>query len=130
MKRELIALVSNQHGKFAKLFRCERTLQSSPYEYYEIEILYQEQIKIQGVSKQDEIRYFDGFETWIKIKDKPIYIKQSKNSFIRTTERYGYITNQLPRHARSYDSFGAALSREISRNPQQVVNFVTRLLTI
>ena len=30
-------------------------------------------------------------------------IKQSKNSFIRTTERYGYITNQLTRHDRSYD---------------------------
>ena len=47
-------------------------------------------------------------------------IKQSKNSFIRTTERYGYITNQLTRHDRSYDSFGADLLREINREPQEV----------
>lgn len=56
-------------------------------------------------------------------------IKQSKNSFIRTTERYGYITNQLTRHDRSYDSFGADLLREISREPQKVDDIVNRLLT-
>ena len=57
-------------------------------------------------------------------------IKQSKNSFIRTTERYGYITNQLTRHDRSYDSFGADLLRELSREPQEVDNIVNRLLKI
>lgn len=57
-------------------------------------------------------------------------IKQSKNSFIRTTERYGYITNQLTRHDRSYDSFGADLLRELSREPQEVDDIVNRLLKI
>lgn len=57
-------------------------------------------------------------------------IKQSKNSFIRTTERYGYITNQLTRHDRSYDAFGADLLREISREPQEVDDIVNRLLNI
>lgn len=55
-------------------------------------------------------------------------IKLSKNSFIRTTERYGYITNQLTRHDRSYDAFGADLLREISREPQNVDDIVNRLL--
>ena len=57
-------------------------------------------------------------------------IKQSKNSFIRTTERYGYITNQLTRHDRCYDSFGADLLRELSRKPQEVDDIVNRLLKL
>lgn len=57
-------------------------------------------------------------------------VKQSKNSFIRTTERYGYITNQLTRHDRSYDSFGGDLLREISREPKSVDDIVNHLLTI
>ncbi|NMB36911.1 MAG: radical SAM protein [Bacteroidales bacterium] len=57
-------------------------------------------------------------------------IQLSKNSFIRTTERYGYITNQLTRHDRSYDAFGADLLREIKREPQEVDDIVNRLLKI
>lgn len=56
-------------------------------------------------------------------------IKQSKNSFIRTTERYGYITNQLTRHDRSYDAFGADLLREISREVKKVDDIINHLLT-
>lgn len=59
-----------------------------------------------------------------------MYIKQSKSSFIRTTERYGYITNQLTRHDRCYDSFGGDLLREISREPKNVDDIVNHLLTI
>ena len=57
-------------------------------------------------------------------------IRQSKNSFIRTTKRYGYITNQLTRHDRSYDEFGADLLREISREPREVEDIVKHLMTI
>ena len=57
-------------------------------------------------------------------------IRQSKNSFIRTTKRYGYITNQLTRHDRSYDEFGADLLREISREPREVDDIINHLLTI
>lgn len=57
-------------------------------------------------------------------------IRQSRNTFIRTTKRYGYITNQLTRHDRCYDDFGADLLREISREPQSVDEIVNRLLKI
>ncbi len=57
-------------------------------------------------------------------------IKQSKNSFIRCTEHYGYITNQLTRHDRIYDEFGADFLRHISRIPQDVTNIVEDLLKI
>lgn len=59
-----------------------------------------------------------------------MYIKQSKNSFIRTTEHYGYITNQLTRHDRCYNEFGADLLRELSRKPQKVDDIINRLLQI
>lgn len=59
-----------------------------------------------------------------------MYIKQSKNSFIRTTEHYGYITNQLTRHDRCYNEFGADLLREISREPQEIEDIINRLLLI
>lgn len=57
-------------------------------------------------------------------------IRQSKNTFIRTTKRYGYITNQLTRHDRCYDEFGADLLREISRNPKDVDEIVNSLLKV
>lgn len=57
-------------------------------------------------------------------------IRQSKNSFIRTTERYGYITNQLTRHDRTYDEDGALWLKVLSREPQEVDDIVVRLLDI
>ena len=47
-------------------------------------------------------------------------VKQSNNTFIRTTDRYGYITNQLTRHDRSYNETGADYMKQISREPQDV----------
>ena len=55
--------------------------------------------------------------------------KLNKNSFIRTTQRYGYITNQLTRHDRSYDEYGAVLLREITREPRNVDDIINHLLT-
>lgn len=55
-------------------------------------------------------------------------IRQSKNTFIRTTKRYGYITNQLTRHDRCYDENGALWLKEITRTPQEVDEIVERLL--
>lgn len=55
-------------------------------------------------------------------------IRQSKNSFIRTTKRYGYITNQLTRYDRSYDDNGALWLKEITRTPQDVDEIVKKLL--
>lgn len=54
-------------------------------------------------------------------------IRQSKNSYIRTTENYGYITNQLTRHDRVYDSSGADLLRQISREPKEISEIVDSL---
>lgn len=59
-----------------------------------------------------------------------MYIKQSKNSFIRTTDKYGYITNQVLRHDRVYDESGAAMLKEITREPQDVDDIVRRLLDV
>lgn len=55
-------------------------------------------------------------------------IRQSKNSYIRTTKRYGYITNQLTRHDRCYDENGALWLKEINREPQVIDDIINRLL--
>lgn len=57
-------------------------------------------------------------------------VKQSKNSFIRCTDKYGYITNQLTRHDRVYDETGADWLREISRVPQDVNDILTRVISM
>ncbi len=57
-------------------------------------------------------------------------IRQSKNSFIRCTERYGYITNQLTRYDRSYDKYGAEFLKQITRNPQKIDDIIDRLCNI
>ena len=44
---------------------------------------------------------------YLILKQEKMLVQQSKNSYIRTTKRYGYITNQLTRHDRCYDEFGA-----------------------
>lgn len=54
-------------------------------------------------------------------------IRQSKNSFIRTTKRYGYIINQLTRHDRCYDENGALWLNEITREPQEIDDIINRL---
>lgn len=54
-------------------------------------------------------------------------IRQSKNSYIRTTKNYGYITNQLTRHDRVYDESGADLLKQISREPKDVDEIVKAL---
>lgn len=57
-------------------------------------------------------------------------VRQSKNTFIRTTKRYGYITNQLTRHDRCYDEFGADILKEISREPKDLDAITKHLLSI
>ena len=59
-----------------------------------------------------------------------MYIRQSINSYIRTTEKYGYITNQLTRHDRMYDEYGADWLREISRVPQDIDEIIKRLMLL
>lgn len=57
-------------------------------------------------------------------------VRQSKNSYIRTTRLYGYITNQLTRHDRCYDEFGADILKEITREPKELDTIVQDLLAI
>ena len=57
-------------------------------------------------------------------------IKQSKNSFIRCTEHYGYITNQLLRQDRVYDESGALFLRQISRIPKSIDEIVDHLMSL
>lgn len=55
-------------------------------------------------------------------------IRQSKNTFIRSTKRYGYITNQLTRYDRTYNATGADFLRHISREPKDVDAIVHELM--
>lgn len=55
-------------------------------------------------------------------------IRQSKNAFIRVTEHYGYITNQLTCHDRTYNQDGSIWLRQITRNPQDIDDIVNNLL--
>ncbi len=57
-------------------------------------------------------------------------VRQSKNTFIRTTKRYGYIINQLTRQDRCYNESGADWLREISRNPRTIDDIINSLLGI
>ena len=55
-------------------------------------------------------------------------IRQSVNSFIRTTENYGYIINQLTRHDRVYNETGAIFLNQIKRTPKELDQIVSDLL--
>lgn len=55
-------------------------------------------------------------------------VRLSKNSYIRCTDRYGYITNQLTYHDRVYNKTGADYLRELSRDAQDVEKLVNNLL--
>ncbi|WP_417016209.1 PqqD family peptide modification chaperone [Alistipes sp.] len=57
-------------------------------------------------------------------------VRQSKNSFIRCYNGYGYITNQLTYHDRAYNETGADFLKELSRRPQDVDVIVRRLLEL
>lgn len=57
-------------------------------------------------------------------------VRQSKNTFIRCTKEFGYITSQLTYHDRTYDEFGSDLLSEISRVPQDVEDIVSRLMVL
>ena len=57
-------------------------------------------------------------------------IRQTKNTFIRTTESYGYVTNQLTRQDRTYNESGADWLKEINRVPQDIDEIVNRLCSL
>ncbi|MBR4886433.1 MAG: radical SAM protein [Muribaculaceae bacterium] len=55
-------------------------------------------------------------------------IKLSKNSFVRCTEKYGYIINQLTKHDRCYNAQGAEWLKMIKREPQDVDVILDKLV--
>lgn len=55
-------------------------------------------------------------------------VRLSKNSYIRTTERYGYITNQLTRQDRTYNETGAEWLRNITREPKEIEEIIDHLM--
>lgn len=57
-------------------------------------------------------------------------IRQSKNTFIRTTKKYGYITNQMTRMDRCYNESGADWLREIKREPREIEEIVNSLMAL
>ncbi len=56
-------------------------------------------------------------------------IRQSKNTFIRTTKKYGYITNQMTRMDRCYDEAGADWLNEIKRTPRDFEEIIDSLMS-
>lgn len=63
-----------------------------------------------------------------------MYIRQSKNSFIRLYDdgKLGYINNQLTMHDRTYNESGADFLAQISRHPktiEEIVNSLTSMYT-
>lgn len=56
-------------------------------------------------------------------------IRQSQNSFIRCTDKYGYICNQLTLQDRVYDQIGALFLKQISRTPKDFI-FITNSLLV
>ena len=54
-------------------------------------------------------------------------LRQSKNTFIRTTKKYGYITNQMTRMDRCYDENGALWLKEIKRYPRRIPEIINNL---
>lgn len=57
-------------------------------------------------------------------------VRQSKNTYIRCYNGYGYITNQLTYYDRAYNETGADFLKELSRQPQEVDGIIARLLKI
>ena len=57
-------------------------------------------------------------------------IRQSKNTFIRCNQDFGYITNQMTRFDRTYNDTGADFLNELSRKPQKIEDIVNRLLKL
>lgn len=57
-------------------------------------------------------------------------IRQSKNSFIRCTDKYGYINDQLTRQDRVYDEIGALFLKQIGRTPKSIQTIITSLLQV
>ena len=57
-------------------------------------------------------------------------IKQSKNTYIRCTDKYGYIIDQLTRQDRVYNEIGAWFLKQIGRTPKSIESVVSSLLQI
>lgn len=57
-------------------------------------------------------------------------VRQSKNTFVRFWDEYGYIMNQLTRHDRMYNDIGADFLHEITRQPQDVEIIINRLQSL
>ena len=56
-----------------------------------------------------------------------MYIKLSCNTFVRYTDRYGYICNQLTRSDRNYNQTGMYFLKELSREPRNVDEILNSL---
>lgn len=57
-------------------------------------------------------------------------VRQSRNSFIRCTDNYGYIINQLTRQDQVYNETGALFLKQISRKPVEIDDVLNHLAEI
>lgn len=65
----------------------------------------------------------------INNKINKMLIRQSKNSYIRCTDNYGYITDQLTRQDRVYNETGAFFLRQIGRKAKDIDEVVNEMLS-
>lgn len=65
-----------------------------------------------------------------EITRRIMYIKQSKNTFIRFFNDEAYLTNQLTRFDRVYNETGADFLREISRTPRKIDVILSHLAKV
>jgi radical SAM protein with 4Fe4S-binding SPASM domain len=56
-----------------------------------------------------------------------VYVCQSKNTFIRITADFGYITNQLTKFDISYNETGAIFLKEITRSPKNINEIIKKI---
>lgn len=66
---------------------------------------------------------------YFKIKS-PMYVKQTKNTFIRYYDDKGYITNQMTRYDRLYNETGADFLRTLSRKGQDTHIIIKKLIDL
>lgn len=66
----------------------------------------------------------------MNFNNRAMLIRQSKNTFIRCNQEFGYITNQMTRFDRTYNDIGADFLNELSRKPQKIEEIVGRLVKL
>jgi len=69
---------------------------------------------------KSSLRCFVDLLEYCKAKNKTMYYRQSRDTFIRSIGEYGYIKSQLTKHDRTYTQESQAFLEVLSREPQSL----------